>query len=142
MITLQGMPCGEVVSFTTKSDNDHVAVCKDGNRYHVFVNAQAGVVVESSRDGRARKARASLFARAAPAAPRRDTRPWRNPASSIRPCAVRGRRPSATSCATAETTFDGGTCGNPQCCNVPPDRRQRGSRAVRHDERQVHVAGS
>ena len=46
VITLQGLPCGEVVSFTTKSDNDHVAVCKDGNRYHVFVNAQGRVVVE------------------------------------------------------------------------------------------------
>jgi hypothetical protein len=46
VITLQGLPCVEVVSFTTKSDNDHVAVCKDGNRYHVFVNAQGRVVVE------------------------------------------------------------------------------------------------
>jgi hypothetical protein len=46
VITLQGMPCVEVVSFTTKNDNDHVAVCKDGNRYHVFVNAQGRVVVE------------------------------------------------------------------------------------------------
>lgn len=46
VITLQGLPCGEVVSYTTKSDNDHVAVCKDGNRYHVYVNAQGRVVVE------------------------------------------------------------------------------------------------
>ncbi len=46
VITLQGLPCGEVVSYTTKSDNDHVAVCKDGNRYHVFVNTQGRVVVE------------------------------------------------------------------------------------------------
>ena len=46
VITLQGLPCGEVVSFTTKTDNDHVAVCKDGNRYHVYVNAQGRVVVE------------------------------------------------------------------------------------------------
>jgi len=46
VITLQGLPCGEVVSYTTKSDNDHLAVCKDGNRYHVFVNAQGRVVVE------------------------------------------------------------------------------------------------
>ena len=46
VITLQGLPCGEVVSFTTKSDNDHMAVCKDGNRYHVYVNAQGRVVVE------------------------------------------------------------------------------------------------
>jgi hypothetical protein len=46
VITLHGLPCGEVVNYTTKSDNDHVAVCKDGNRYHVFVNAQGRVVVE------------------------------------------------------------------------------------------------
>jgi hypothetical protein len=46
VIALHGLPCGEVVSVTTKNDNDHVAVCKDGNRYHVFVNAQGRVVVE------------------------------------------------------------------------------------------------
>ncbi len=46
VITLQGLPCGEVISYTTRSDNDHVAVCRDGNRYHVFVNAQGRVVVE------------------------------------------------------------------------------------------------
>ncbi len=46
VITLQGLPCGEVVSYTTKNDNDHTAVCKDGNRYHVYVNAQGRVVVE------------------------------------------------------------------------------------------------
>ena len=46
VITLQGLPCGEVVSYTTKSDNDHTCVCKDGNRYHVYVNAQGRVVVE------------------------------------------------------------------------------------------------
>ena len=46
VITLQGLPCGEVISFTTKSDNDHMVVCKDGNRYHVYVNAQGRVVVE------------------------------------------------------------------------------------------------
>lgn len=46
VITLQGLPCGEVVSYTTKSDNDHAVVCKDGNRYHVYVNAQGRVVVE------------------------------------------------------------------------------------------------
>ncbi len=46
VITLQGMPCGEVVSVTTKSENDHVAVCKDGNRYHIYVNAQGRVIVD------------------------------------------------------------------------------------------------
>ena len=46
VITLKGLPCGEVVSYTTKNDNDHAVVCKDGNRYHVYVNAQGRVVVE------------------------------------------------------------------------------------------------
>jgi hypothetical protein len=46
VITLQGLPCGEVVNVTSRGDNDHVASCKDGNRYHVFVNAQGRVVVE------------------------------------------------------------------------------------------------
>lgn len=46
VIALQGLPCGEVVSVTTQGDNDHVASCKDGNRYHVFLNATGRVVVE------------------------------------------------------------------------------------------------
>ena len=46
VITLQGLPCGEVVTVTTRGDNDHVATCKDGNRYRVYLNAQGRVVVE------------------------------------------------------------------------------------------------
>ena len=46
VITLQGLPCGEVVNVTTKGDNDHTVSCKDGNRYHVFLNAQGRVVVD------------------------------------------------------------------------------------------------
>ncbi len=46
VITLQGLPCGEVVSVTTRGDNDHVASCKDGNRYRVFLNTQGRVIVE------------------------------------------------------------------------------------------------
>jgi len=46
VITLQGLPCGEVISVTTKAENDHIASCKDGNRYHVFLNAAGRVVVE------------------------------------------------------------------------------------------------
>ena len=46
VITLQGLPCGEVIGFTTKGDNDHIVSCKDGNRYHVFLNAQGRVIVE------------------------------------------------------------------------------------------------
>jgi hypothetical protein len=48
VITLQGLPCGEVVSVTTRGENDHVASCKDGNRYHVFLNAAGRVVVEKA----------------------------------------------------------------------------------------------
>ncbi len=46
VITLHGLPCGEVVSVTTRGENDHIASCKDGNRYHVFLNAEGRVVVE------------------------------------------------------------------------------------------------
>jgi hypothetical protein len=46
VIALQGMPCGEVVSVKTQSDNDHTVTCKDGNRYHVFLNSAGRVVVE------------------------------------------------------------------------------------------------
>ena len=46
VIALQGLPCGEVVSFVAKGDSDFIATCKDGNRYHVHVNAQGRVVVE------------------------------------------------------------------------------------------------
>ena len=46
VIALHGLPCGEVVSVKTQGDNDHIATCKDGNRYHVFLNATGRVVVE------------------------------------------------------------------------------------------------
>lgn len=46
VITLNGMPCGEVVSVASRGENDHVATCKDGNRYRVFLNAEGRVVVQ------------------------------------------------------------------------------------------------
>ena len=46
VITLHGLPCGEIVSVVTRAENDHIAACKDGNRYHVFLNAEGRVVVE------------------------------------------------------------------------------------------------
>ena len=46
VIALQGVPCGEVVSFVVKGENDYIASCKDGNRYRVFVNAQGRVIVQ------------------------------------------------------------------------------------------------
>ncbi len=45
MIALQGKPCGEVVSYVAKGDNDFVATCKDGNKYRVYVK-DGRVVVE------------------------------------------------------------------------------------------------
>lgn len=46
VIALLGLPCGQVVSAVKKGDNDHIATCKDGNRYRVFVNAEGRVVAE------------------------------------------------------------------------------------------------
>ena len=46
VITLNGLPCGEVVSVTSRGDNDHVATCRDGNRYRVFLNGEGRVVVQ------------------------------------------------------------------------------------------------
>lgn len=46
VIALQGLPCGQVVSFTQVKENDYVASCQDGNRYHVFIDADGRVVAE------------------------------------------------------------------------------------------------
>jgi hypothetical protein len=46
VIALQGLPCGEVVKVTTRAENDHLVSCKDGNRYHVYLNGEGRVVVE------------------------------------------------------------------------------------------------
>ena len=46
VILLLGLPCGQVVSATRIADNDHVAVCSNGTRYRVFVNAEGRVVAE------------------------------------------------------------------------------------------------
>jgi hypothetical protein len=48
VLALQGLPCGEVTSVTTRAENDHLASCKDGNRYHIFINAQGRVIVEKA----------------------------------------------------------------------------------------------
>jgi hypothetical protein len=46
VIALQGKPCGEVVKVEELAPNDYVATCKDGNRYHVYVNPQGRVTVD------------------------------------------------------------------------------------------------
>jgi hypothetical protein len=45
-IALHGMPCDAVVDSKRSADSDYAVTCKDGNRYHVFVDAQGRVVVE------------------------------------------------------------------------------------------------
>jgi hypothetical protein len=45
-IALQGMPCDQIIASKRNGDSDYTASCKDGNRYHVFVNPQGRVVVQ------------------------------------------------------------------------------------------------
>lgn len=48
VIALQGKPCGRVVNVERRGDNDFIATCQDGNRYHVFVR-DGRVVIEEAR---------------------------------------------------------------------------------------------
>jgi hypothetical protein len=45
-IALHGLPCDKVIDAKRNGDSDYVATCKDGHRYHVYVNATGRVVVE------------------------------------------------------------------------------------------------
>jgi hypothetical protein len=45
VIALNGKPCGKVVSATKRGEDDYVATCQDGNRYHVYVK-DGRVIVE------------------------------------------------------------------------------------------------
>ena len=45
-IALQGMPCDKVVASKRNGDSDYNATCKDGNRYHVFIDGTGRVVVK------------------------------------------------------------------------------------------------
>lgn len=46
VIALLGLPCGQVVKAQRRGDNDYTAICRDGNRYRVYENAQGRVVAE------------------------------------------------------------------------------------------------
>lgn len=46
VIALLALPCGQVVKAERRGDNDYLAICRDGNRYRVFQNAQGRVVAE------------------------------------------------------------------------------------------------
>ena len=45
-IALQGLPCDKVIEAKRNGDSDYTARCSDGNRYHVYVNAQGRVIVQ------------------------------------------------------------------------------------------------
>ena len=45
-IALQGFPCDQVVDSKRNGDSDYTASCKDGNRYHIFVDSAGRVVVK------------------------------------------------------------------------------------------------
>ena len=45
-IALHGFPCDQVVDSKRNADSDYTATCKDGNRYHIFVDQAGRVVVK------------------------------------------------------------------------------------------------
>ena len=45
-IALQGKPCDKLIDAKRNGDSDYTATCKDGNRYHVYINAQGRVIVQ------------------------------------------------------------------------------------------------
>ena len=45
-IALHGFPCDQVVDSKRNADSDYTATCKDGNRYHIFVDATGRVLVK------------------------------------------------------------------------------------------------
>jgi len=47
-IVLQGSPCDQVTQQTRNGDSDYNVTCKDGNKYHVFVDAKGRVVVQKT----------------------------------------------------------------------------------------------
>jgi hypothetical protein len=49
VIALHGLPCGQVVEVQVLAENDYAASCKDGNKYHVYLNAEGRVIVEPQK---------------------------------------------------------------------------------------------
>ena len=45
VIALQGKPCGQVTKATRKGENDYLATCSGGQRYHVFVDKSKRVTI-------------------------------------------------------------------------------------------------
>jgi hypothetical protein len=49
VISLQGLPCVQVVTVKTQAENDFAVTCKDANKYHIYMNDKGRVVVEKSK---------------------------------------------------------------------------------------------
>jgi hypothetical protein len=45
-IALHGLPCDRVIASKRNGDSDYTATCKNGNRYHIFVDTAGRVVVK------------------------------------------------------------------------------------------------
>ena len=45
-IKVLDLPCGQVVSAKRQADNDHIATCRNGNRYRVFVGVDGRIVAQ------------------------------------------------------------------------------------------------
>ena len=46
VIMLLGLPCDQVVSAKRQAENDHIASCRNGNRFRVFMNKDGRVVAQ------------------------------------------------------------------------------------------------
>jgi hypothetical protein len=44
-IALQGKTCDKLVSIKRNGDSDYSVTCKDGNRYHIYVDPKGRVIV-------------------------------------------------------------------------------------------------
>lgn len=45
-IALQGKRCDKIVAVKRNGDSNYDVTCRDGNRYHVYVNSKGRVVVD------------------------------------------------------------------------------------------------
>ncbi|MCM2308847.1 MAG: hypothetical protein NDI91_15410 [Sulfuritalea sp.] len=44
VVVLLGLPCDRVVSAARQAGDSHIAVCRNGKRYRIFINAEGRVV--------------------------------------------------------------------------------------------------
>jgi len=49
VIALHGLPCGKVVAVKVLAESDYAASCEDRSKYHIHLNAEGRVVVETQK---------------------------------------------------------------------------------------------